>query len=106
MNAPEGTIKAYLSRARKELKELLKEDYFYADNLNHINIPKEKLNTVVNENLAVIRKNCRRKRFISIVGKSAAAVAVIAAVTGLCMTTSRHGRKTDPARRNLRTDSG
>lgn len=31
MNAPEGTIKAYLSRARKELKELLKEDYFYAD---------------------------------------------------------------------------
>lgn len=55
-------------------------------NLNHINIPKEKLNTVVNENLAVIRKNCRRKRFISIVGKSAAAVAVIAAVTGLCMT--------------------
>lgn len=31
MNAPEGTIKAYLSRARKELKKLLKEDYFYAD---------------------------------------------------------------------------
>lgn len=30
MNAPEGTIKAYLSRARDELKKTLKEDYFYA----------------------------------------------------------------------------
>ena len=31
MNAPEGTVKAYLSRARNELKKILKEDYFYAD---------------------------------------------------------------------------
>ena len=31
MNAPEGTVKAYLSRARNELKNILKEDYFYAD---------------------------------------------------------------------------
>ena len=30
MSAPEGTIKAYLSRARDELKKTLKEDYFYA----------------------------------------------------------------------------
>lgn len=30
MNAPEGTVKAYLSRARDELKKILKEDYFYA----------------------------------------------------------------------------
>lgn len=30
MNAPEGTVKAYLSRARDELKKTLKEDYFYA----------------------------------------------------------------------------
>ncbi len=31
MNAPEGTVKAYLSRARGELKRMLKEDYFYED---------------------------------------------------------------------------
>lgn len=31
MKAPEGTIKAYLSRARGELKKMLKEDYFYED---------------------------------------------------------------------------
>ncbi len=30
MHAPEGTVKAYLSRARDELKKVLKEDYFYA----------------------------------------------------------------------------
>lgn len=30
MSAPEGTVKAYLSRARDELKKTLKEDYFYA----------------------------------------------------------------------------
>lgn len=30
MNAPEGTVKAYLSRARNELKKILKEGYFYA----------------------------------------------------------------------------
>ena len=35
-------------------------------NLNHINIPKVKLNTVVNENLPVIQKNCRRKAFKNI----------------------------------------
>lgn len=28
---PEGTVKAYLSRARSELKKQLKEDYIYAD---------------------------------------------------------------------------
>ena len=31
MNMPEGSVKAYLSRARNELKKLLKEDYIYAD---------------------------------------------------------------------------
>lgn len=31
MNAPEGSVKAYLSRAREELKEILKEDYIYAN---------------------------------------------------------------------------
>ncbi len=31
MNAPEGSVKAYLSRAREELKQILKEDYVYAD---------------------------------------------------------------------------
>ena len=31
MNAPEGSVKAYLSRAREELKKLLKEDYVYAN---------------------------------------------------------------------------
>lgn len=30
-NTPEGTVKAYLSRARDELKKQLKEDYIYAD---------------------------------------------------------------------------
>ena len=30
MNAPEGSVKAYLSRARDELKKILKEDYIYA----------------------------------------------------------------------------
>lgn len=30
MNAPEGSVKAYLSRARGELKKILKEDYLYA----------------------------------------------------------------------------
>ena len=30
MNTPEGTVKAYLSRARNELKKMLKEDYFNA----------------------------------------------------------------------------
>lgn len=29
MDAPEGTVKAYLSRARDELRKILKEDYFY-----------------------------------------------------------------------------
>ena len=29
MNSPEGTIKAYLSRARDELKKILKEDYMH-----------------------------------------------------------------------------
>ena len=28
---PEGTVKACLSRGRSELKNILKEDYFYAD---------------------------------------------------------------------------
>lgn len=31
MNMPEGTVKAYLSRAREELKLILKEDYIYAN---------------------------------------------------------------------------
>lgn len=31
MGAPEGSVKAYLSRARDELKKILKEDYIYAD---------------------------------------------------------------------------
>ena len=31
MNAPEGSVKAYLSRAREELKRILKEDYLYAN---------------------------------------------------------------------------
>lgn len=31
MNAPEGSVKAWLSRAREELKQILKEDYIYAD---------------------------------------------------------------------------
>lgn len=31
MNAPEGSVKAYLSRAREELKQILKEDYVYAN---------------------------------------------------------------------------
>ena len=31
MNAPEGSVKAYLSRAREELKQILKEDYIYAN---------------------------------------------------------------------------
>ena len=31
MDAPEGSVKAYLSRARGELKKILKEDYFYAN---------------------------------------------------------------------------
>ena len=30
MNIPEGSVKAYLSRARSELKNILKEDYLYA----------------------------------------------------------------------------
>lgn len=33
MNSPEGTVKAYLSRARKELRNILKEDYMYADEI-------------------------------------------------------------------------
>ncbi|MEZ3435266.1 MAG: sigma-70 family RNA polymerase sigma factor [Lachnospiraceae bacterium] len=31
MGAPEGSVKAYLSRARDELRRILKEDYIYAD---------------------------------------------------------------------------
>lgn len=31
MNVPEGTVKAYLNRAREELKQMLKEDYVYAN---------------------------------------------------------------------------
>lgn len=31
MNVPEGSVKAYLSRAREELKRILKEDYLYAN---------------------------------------------------------------------------
>ncbi|MCI9217577.1 sigma-70 family RNA polymerase sigma factor [Lachnospiraceae bacterium 42-17] len=31
MDAPEGSVKAYLSRARNELRRILKEDYIYAD---------------------------------------------------------------------------
>lgn len=31
MNIPEGSVKAYLSRARNELKDMLKEDYLYAN---------------------------------------------------------------------------
>ena len=31
MDAPEGSVKAYLSRARGELKKILKEDYFHAN---------------------------------------------------------------------------
>lgn len=31
MNAPEGSVKAYLSRAKEELKQILKEDYIYAN---------------------------------------------------------------------------
>ncbi len=31
MNTPEGSVKAYLSRAREELKQILKEDYVYAN---------------------------------------------------------------------------
>ncbi len=31
MDAPEGSVKAYLSRAREELKRILKEDYLYAN---------------------------------------------------------------------------
>lgn len=31
MSIPEGTVKAYLNRARGQLKKLLKEDYFYED---------------------------------------------------------------------------
>ncbi len=31
MNAPEGSVKAYLCRAREELKKILKEDYVYAN---------------------------------------------------------------------------
>lgn len=31
MNIPEGTVKAYLSRAREELRKYLKEDYSYAN---------------------------------------------------------------------------
>lgn len=30
MDTPEGSVKAYLSRARGELRKILKEDYFYA----------------------------------------------------------------------------
>ncbi|QNM05604.1 sigma-70 family RNA polymerase sigma factor [Qiania dongpingensis] len=30
MNIPEGSVKAYLSRARRELRNFLKEDYIYA----------------------------------------------------------------------------
>ena len=30
-DAPEGSVKAYLSRAREELKRILKEDYLYAN---------------------------------------------------------------------------
>lgn len=33
MNSPEGTIKAYLSRARDELKKILKEDYMHASEI-------------------------------------------------------------------------
>lgn len=33
LNAPEGTIKAYLCRAREQLKNCLKEDYMYADHV-------------------------------------------------------------------------
>lgn len=31
MNIPEGSVKAYLNRARNELKDMLKEDYLYAN---------------------------------------------------------------------------
>lgn len=31
MNIPEGSVKSYLSRAREELKHILKEDYIYAN---------------------------------------------------------------------------
>lgn len=31
MNAPEGSVKAYLCRAREELRKMLKEDYVYAN---------------------------------------------------------------------------
>ena len=33
MNSPEGTIKVYLSRARDELKKILKEDYMHASEI-------------------------------------------------------------------------
>jgi len=31
MDIPEGSVKAYLARARKDLRIYLKEDYFYAN---------------------------------------------------------------------------
>ena len=33
IEAPVGTVKAYLSRGRDELKKYLKEDYLYADHI-------------------------------------------------------------------------
>ena len=33
IEVPVGTVKAYLSRGRDELKKYLKEDYLYADHI-------------------------------------------------------------------------
>lgn len=34
MDMPEGSVKAYLSRAREELRQLLKEEYLYEDRIS------------------------------------------------------------------------
>lgn len=54
-------------------------------NFDNIEVPDDKLNAVITESLDTIKKTYRKKHFISIAGKTAAALALIAAVTGFCL---------------------
>lgn len=52
---------------------------------NHIQIPTEKLNTVVSENLNTIKKLHKRTRIRRIAGGCAAAAAAVAVLSGICI---------------------
>ena len=62
LEIPAGSVKAYLSRAREELKKYLKEDYMYAEIcLKRSKFRQTELENIVNEKLDMIRKDSRKR---------------------------------------------